>query len=101
MGDSSRSVWLDVSAEEAPQPFMRTTAALRQLPNGAFLHLYHRMRPCHLYDFLQQHHFLELTYTECDGAHHLYIWRSGDTAAEAAAEQAYHDSLHHPLSDDD
>jgi hypothetical protein len=78
---------LDVSDLEAPEPLLRTVAALERLPRGDYLRMLHRMKPCHLYAVLERdglacdtRHGVEV---ECE----LFIWHQGDEVAEAAARK--------------
>ncbi|MBF0219268.1 MAG: hypothetical protein HQL49_07040 [Gammaproteobacteria bacterium] len=80
-------VWLDVSSEEAPLPLLHAIETLSRLNGGDFLHLYHRMRPCHLYEFLKNNGFMEQTVTAVNGHCHLYIWREQDAVASAEVER--------------
>lgn len=79
---------LDVSGLEAPEPLLRAIEALQSLAEGEYLHLCHRMKPCHLYRFLDEQGFGADTRRgsafECE----LFIWREGDTAAQREASAA-------------
>ena len=76
---------LDVSEMEAPEPLVHAIEALRALPPGDFLRLVHRMKPCHLYRFLDENGFVAETrhgtIAECE----VFVWHSGDASAEEAA----------------
>jgi hypothetical protein len=76
---------LDVSEMEAPEPLVLAVEAIRVLPTGDFLRLLHRMKPCHLYRFLEENGFQAETrhgrLAECE----VFIWQTGDTLAEEAA----------------
>ena len=77
---------LDVSELEAPEPLVQAIAALKSLQQGEFLRFCHRMKPCHLYRFLEENGFESDTRrgaaVECE----VFIWHKGD--ADAAGEAA-------------
>jgi hypothetical protein len=81
--------WLDVSDLEAPEPLLRAIEVLQGLAEGDYLRFCHRMKPCHLYRYLEEHGFTADTRRgkacECE----VFIWRLGDeTAARAALAAA-------------
>lgn len=69
---------LDVSELEAPEPLVCAIAALEALAPNTYLHFCHRMRPCHLYGFLEMNGFSADTRKgkryECE----VFIWRSSE-----------------------
>lgn len=67
------SIELDVSAEEAPIPLVRATEALQKLSNDSYLHVTHRMAPCRLYDYLEQHGFYTETRRGNSGLCEIFI----------------------------
>jgi hypothetical protein len=73
---------------EAPEPLLRAVDELESLPRGDYLRLRHRMKPCHLYAVLEKNGLTWDTrrgeVVECE----LFIWRTGDEVAEAAARQS-------------
>lgn len=79
---------LDVSELEAPEPLLQAIEALQGLAVGDYLRFCHRMKPCHLYRFMEENGFLSETRRgsrcECE----VYIWREGDEAAGQAARDA-------------
>jgi len=79
---------LDVSDLEPPEPLLRTLAALKQLPEGHYLRMIHRMKPHLLYEHLPDLGFLADTREGRDGRCEVYLWREGDAAAAQAASQA-------------
>ena len=77
---------LDVSEMAAPEPLVESIRALEDLLQGEWLHLFHRMKPCKLYDFLHSHGYHSIT---CEGstvACEVFIWKAGDHDAELAAQ---------------
>jgi len=81
---------LDVSELEAPEPLVQAIAALQRLAQGDYLRLYHRMKPCHLYRFLEDNGFTAETRQGQRVACEVFIWHQGDRTAreEAMAEAA-------------
>lgn len=79
---------LDVSELEAPEPLVQALAALQQLPDGAYLHLRHRMKPCHLYGHLAEQGFDSDTRQGEAVACEVFIWRRREPAARDAAMAA-------------
>lgn len=79
---------LDVSDLEAPEPLLQAIDALQSLERGDYLRFCHRMKPCHLYDFLDENGFIAETRhgerCECE----VFIWRDDDTAARSDAVAA-------------
>lgn len=75
---------LDVSALEPPQPLLTAIQALQELPSGYYLHLFHRMAPCHLYKWLDEHGFASTTRKGNTGCE-VFIWHSDDQKAAADA----------------
>ena len=73
---------------EAPEPLLRAVAALESLPQGDYLRLRHRMKPCHLYAVLEKNGLAWDTrhgeVVECE----LFIWHAGDEVAALAAGTA-------------
>ncbi len=79
---------LDVSDLAAPEPLVESIRALGSLRPGEWLHLYHRMKPCKLYDFMHKQGFKSIT---CEGetiACEVFIWRDGDDKASESATSA-------------
>lgn len=81
--DAERSI--DVSALGPPEPLVLTLAAVEQLQQGEYLRMHHRMKPCLLYDELNQRGYDHDTRRAADGMCEVFIWRQGDGAAAAAA----------------
>lgn len=81
-------LFLDVSDLEAPEPLLQAIDALQELDKGDYLRFCHRMKPCHLYQFLEENGFCADTRhgsrCECE----VMIWRDGDVAAAAQAAAA-------------
>ena len=78
--------WLrDVSELEAPEPLVQALAALQELPEGAYLRLRHRMKPCHLYGYLAQQGFEAETRRGEVVACEVFIWRRSEADAREAA----------------
>lgn len=80
---------LDVSELEAPEPLVNAIAALEGLSEGDYLRFLHRMKPCHLYRFMEENGFSAETrrgsVAECE----VFVWHTGDdTAREAAMAEA-------------
>lgn len=84
MPNSAQEQRLDVSALEPPEPLQRVLAALDGLGDGEFLHVLHRREPLLLYPELDRRGFRYLTSFEREYECEIFIWRDGDTAAEAA-----------------
>ena len=84
-------VFLDVSALEAPEPLLQAIAALAELADGDYLHLHHRMKPCHLYSYLAEQGFAGDTRSGGGGDCEVFVWREGDTVAAQQAGQAASD----------
>lgn len=83
-----REQLLDVSELEAPEPLVQALAALQQLPEGTYLRLRHRMKPCHLYGYLAEQGFEADTQQGLVVACEVFIWRHGDAEAHDAAMAA-------------
>ncbi|MDH3354163.1 MAG: hypothetical protein OEL79_02975 [Chromatiales bacterium] len=64
---------LDISEGEAPEPLIRATEALQQLPEDSYLHITHRMEPCRLYDYLERNGFYVETRRGESGLCELFI----------------------------
>ncbi|MFO7594195.1 MAG: DUF2249 domain-containing protein [Pseudomonadota bacterium] len=81
---------LDVSDLEAPEPLLKAIDALQALPEGDYLRFCHRMKPCHLYRYLDENGYCADTRQgrrcECE----VFIWQEQDgrAAAHAAAAAA-------------
>jgi uncharacterized protein (DUF2249 family) len=84
MSKSLQEKRLDVSDLEPPEPLERVLAALDELGDGEFLHMLHRREPFLLYPELERRGFRYLTFLDRDHECEVFIWRSGDTAAEKA-----------------
>ncbi len=80
-----REELLDVSELEAPEPLVRALAALQELPEGVYLRLRHRMKPCHLYSYLAEQGFEADTRQGVVVACEVFIWRRSDDVAHTAA----------------
>lgn len=76
---------LDVSDLEAPEPLVLALAALQELPDGAYLRLRHRMKPCQLYGYLAEKDFEADTRQGVVAACEVFIWRRTDSVARDAA----------------
>ncbi len=76
---------LDVSALGPPEPLVLTLAAVEQLQAGEYLRMRHRMKPCLLYDELDQRGYAHDTRRTDDGMCEVLIWRTGDSRAGQAA----------------
>ncbi|MGM0623788.1 MAG: hypothetical protein ACQESH_07170 [Campylobacterota bacterium] len=68
---------VDVSALEAPQPLVQIAAALEKLDGQSYIKVIHRMRPCRLYDILEQKGLCETTLTH-EGQVIVYIYESSN-----------------------
>lgn len=79
---------LDVSELEAPEPLVRAIAALQTLTPGSYLRLRHRMKPCHLFDYLGQRGFDADTRQGKVAACEVFIWRQSEPEAREAAKAA-------------
>ncbi len=77
---------LDVSQMEAPEPLVESIRALGALSSGQWLHLYHRMKPCKLYDYMEQHGYQSITCRGSEIACEVFIWRVSDNDAANAAQ---------------
>ncbi|MCW8829577.1 MAG: DUF2249 domain-containing protein [Gammaproteobacteria bacterium] len=79
---------LDVSELEAPEPLLLAIDALQDLAGGEYLRFCHRMKPCHLYRYLEENGFCAETRQgkrcECE----VLIWREDDEAAATQARAA-------------
>jgi len=80
--------YLDVSALMAPEPLTRTLAASEALRAGEYLHMYHRMQPCHLFAQLDLRGFAYAMRSRAQGYYSVFIWRRSDPTAAAASEAA-------------
>ena len=85
------AIFLDVSTLEAPEPLQQAISALEVLPFGDYLQLHHRIKPCHLYRYLDEHHFASDTRFAEGGDCEVFVWREGDTAAAQLAGQVASD----------
>jgi len=47
-------ILLDVSMMEAPRPLQEALSAVSKLKDGEYILMVHRMRPCHLFSFLER-----------------------------------------------
>lgn len=79
---------LDVSELEAPEPLVQALAALEHLPEGSYLRLLHRMKPCHLYGYLAEQDFETDTRQGASVACEVFIWRRSEPDAREAAMAA-------------
>ncbi|MEJ2407104.1 MAG: DUF2249 domain-containing protein [Candidatus Thiodiazotropha sp.] len=79
---------LDVSGLEAPEPLLRAIETLQSLERGEYLHLCHRMKPCHLYRFLEDNGFHSDTRCGTEHECEVFVWHDGDTAAGVEAASA-------------
>lgn len=81
---------LDVSDLEAPEPLLKAIDALQALPAGDYLRFCHRMKPCHLYQFLEENGFCADTRQGQRSACEVFIWQQHDSraATDAAAAAA-------------
>ncbi|HKJ77580.1 MAG TPA: DUF2249 domain-containing protein [Gammaproteobacteria bacterium] len=79
---------VDVSDLEAPEPLVQVLDAAERLAPGEYLHMLHRREPCLLYGNLDQRGFAHDTRQGRDVACEVFIWRRGDEAAAAAANEA-------------
>ncbi len=76
---------LDVADLEAPEPLVMALEAIQMLEPGSFLHLCHRMKPCHLYAHLEQQGFKADTREGVRAPCEVFIWRREDAEARQAA----------------
>ncbi len=79
---------LDVSDLEPPEPLLRATVALQNLPRGKALHMIHRLRPRLLYPEAERLGFESDTRQGPDGRCEIFFWRRDDPAAARAARTA-------------
>jgi hypothetical protein len=80
-------ILLDVSALEAPEPLQRAIGAALGLRDGQYLHMVHRMKPLHLYPWLEAQGFDSDTRRRNDNCE-VFIWRRDDAGAAQAAGAA-------------
>lgn len=80
--------FLDVTDLEPPEPLVRALDAVRKLSDGQYLHLKHRRKPCLLYENIQPLGFESDTRDGGGGMCEVFIWKTGDEAAETAARRA-------------
>jgi hypothetical protein len=80
-------VLLDVSGLEAPEPLRRAIEAALALREGQFLRMCHRMKPLHLYPWLEAEGFDSDTRRGDQGCE-IFIWRRNDPVAGRAARSA-------------
>jgi len=78
---------LDVSDLEPPEPLLRALHAAESLAPGTYLHMTHRREPHLLYPQLLQRGFSYRLRAGRAGNVELFIWRSDDAEAAAAAER--------------
>lgn len=78
---------LDVSELEAPEPLLRAIETVQTLEPGEFLRFCHRMKPCHLYRFLDENGFHSDTRHGNDYECEVFIWRDGDEVAAGEAQE--------------
>jgi len=76
---------LDVSQLEPCEPLERILSTIPTLQAGEYLQVLHRMEPHPLYAILTREGFVWLTQQGRDVPVEIYIWRSTDSQAEAAA----------------
>ena len=70
-------ICLDVSRLEPCEPLERTLEALRQLPSGSWLRVFHRREPHLLYPMLEQLGFSWRLLPGKATTFELLIWRQG------------------------
>ena len=80
---TTKVVTLDVSDLEAPEPLLRARQALAHLPQGALLHMKHRLWPRLLCEQLPELGFDWETRQGAEGGCELFIWHRGDERAAA------------------
>lgn len=80
--------FVDVSELEAPEPLVQAIAALQSLQPGEYLRFCHRMKPCHLYGFLDENGFSADTRHGVEFECEVYIWRRDDGPAATEAARA-------------
>lgn len=78
---------LDVSELEAPEPLLRAIETVQTLETGEYLRFCHRMKPCHLYRYLDENGFHSDTRHGNEFECEVFIWRDGDEAASREAQQ--------------
>lgn len=76
---------LDVSQLEPCEPLERILSTIPNLQAGEYLHVLHRMEPHPLYPILTREGYAWLTQQGRDVPVEIYIWRTTDAQAEAAA----------------
>lgn len=79
---------IDVSALGPPEPLVLTLAAAERLQAGEYLHMHHRMKPCHLYAELVRRGFAHDTRRTHGGMCEVFIWRQTDAVASGGAQAA-------------
>ena len=80
-------VLLDVSDLPPPEPLERTLDAAEELVPGQYLRMLHRRDPCMLYANLDDNHYKYFQRKGLTTAVEVFIWREGDSDAEAAVER--------------
>lgn len=78
---------LDVSDLGPPEPLWRTLAAAEALAQGDYLYMRHRLKPCLLYEQLEQRGYAHAT-RAAGALCAVFIWRRDDAVARQAAEHA-------------
>lgn len=78
--------FLDVSDLEAPEPLVLAVDALKALQQGEYLRFCHRMKPCHLYRFLDENGFVADTRKGSRCVCEVFVWKGGDVVAQAEAK---------------
>jgi uncharacterized protein (DUF2249 family) len=79
-------VLLDVSELPPPEPLELTLDAAEKLEPGQYLRMLHRRDPCMLFGNLENNHFKYFQRKGTTTAVEVFIWREGDTEAEAAVK---------------
>ena len=80
-------VLLDVSELPPPEPLELTLDAAEKLEPGQYLRMLHRRDPCMLFGNLDNNHFKYFQRKGTTTAVEVFIWREGDTEAEAAVKR--------------
>lgn len=79
---------LDVSDLEPPEPLIRALAVADGLGEGQYLRMLHRREPLLLFDSLEGKGFRFVMRAGHIAPCEVFVWRSGDEAAQAEAMAA-------------
>lgn len=77
---------VDVSELEAPMPLVEALKAARELREGDYIRMVHRMEPCFLYEKLRSNNLFYKTVYKDEGVE-VFICHEGDRENRALIEE--------------